>query len=602
MSFLPSGAPVLAPFVMKPEEAVAFLEQNALPPYTSDERYLQLDRYEAHWRGCQYDHQSVDWWGMNADDYETVSPRVAVPQGFVQPAQLVLNTRQKRPSIETGACATVVEGYTDLMMSEQAAPRTIVEGDPDTEAMLLALQEKMHWLPKWTHARDLGGAVGSVLVTVAARAGQMDMEVHNTKCVVPLWRNRRQLKPAAVLIFKVVVVQEDELDDKDRKTGNKTPVEYVHRRIISEAEDVVYRPIKASDPNTWDWVRVEALCSRHDLGVFPGVWIQNTAADDDKDGLADCEGAWKTVDALDRLLSQVNKGELATVDPSLVISDDPKMKEAGPVSRSSDNTVELSEKGTAKFLEVTGTGLASAMSFAEQLERWISRRTGYVFAEPDKVAGAAASSLAIRLMFRPMIQRADKKRGQYGPAMVELLKVVEKIVRGFAAQRIPLPPAEDGRERVGVPTLELDPRRMPDGTMQAHRLGKGGVIQVKWGPYFNKGPAEEGVDITNAVAAKNGGLIDRRTAASHVAESVFQVRDLDAMLAKVETEQASEVDAMMAAAGGGVTGVALADLQRSSSAAGGQNGAGKTPLLGKDHADLRKEAMGSQGAGDSEVS
>jgi len=581
MPLSPLGQPVLGSYTLDPQRAREYLEARAQPPYGLDQDSLQLERYEAHWRGEQYAHQGTDWWGMSADDYETISPASTLPRGFTMPANSILTSRQKRPSIETGACATIVEGYTDLMYSEQAAPEVTVEGDPQTESFLHALFEKMGWLQKWSYARDLGGAVGTVVVLLAAREGRMDMEVVNRRFAIPLWKNRRALQLGALLIWRKTMMEVDAVDDKGQPT--KRLAEVVHRRIVTEMEDVTYRPIRMDDTRTWAWEPVPELSVQHKLGFFPGVWVQNTAADDEPDGLPDCEGAWKQVDALDRLMSQTNKGELATVDPTVVISDDPKAKEAGSVRTGSDNTLEVSDKGKVDLLEPAATGLASAMSFCDRLEQWISRRTGYVFLDPKEAGAAAASSLAIRLMFRPMIQRADKKRSQYGRAMKDAAALVIRIVQKFSG-RVALPPGPNGEERVGVFTWDVDPARDQDGLPVPQQLGTGGILELKWGPYFNSSPAEDLIKVQVATAAKTTGLIDARTAAASVAGEVFQVRDVDAMLKKATSEQEADTDRLLAQASAGLgqprqlTGAAASDV-----------------------AGARREGAGGQPAGDTDA-
>lgn len=563
MPFSPEGAPVLAPFTLTAAKARKFLEENAQPPYNVSERFGQMDRYEAFMRGLQYKHQKKNWTGMEAEYWETISPQVVLPKGFESPEQ-GLTALQKRPSIETGKAATIVNGYTALLFSEQSCPRIIAENDEDTEAMLLAIGEQAKFWQKWSSARNMGGGVGSVAMTVHMRDGRMEYEVHNTKQITVLWKSRRTWTPAAFLKVWSVFVEEDAKDEKGKVIG-KRRVEWCHRRIITEMEDVVYQPIRVDDPATWAWVVDPALSVVHSLGFFPGLWVQNKEEEEEMDGDPDCEGAYKQIDALDRLLSQINKACLLNLDPTIVTKTDEKTmgSENGPLQVGSEHSLEVGEGGDAKFLEMTGAGIAAADRMCTDLERHISDRTGYVFVDPQKAGGAATSSLAIKLMFRPMIQVADKLRGQYGPGIVQSLQITVKILRKMLGKEVPLPPGEDGQERTGVISLDLEPRVVgEDGEKKSvpHQLGPGGKIKIQWGPYFNKSTQEEQDDITNAVAAKTGGLIDRATAAKHVASGVFQVTDVEAMLARAEQEQADEMANAEQSAGEGVTGAALGKL------------------------------------------
>jgi hypothetical protein len=466
--------------------------------------------------------------------------------------------------------ATITTDYTALLLSEQAQPQASVQDDGDTEAMMLAFVEQMQMWGKWTYGRNLGGAVGSVAATWHARDGKIDMEVHNTRQLVPLWKNRRTLELAAVMKFWSVFKTEKVRgagDDGAKETERQ--VEYVYRRIITEQEDLVFKPIRMDDPEHWGWEREEALCVHHGFGFFPGVWVQNTPDEADIDGEPDCQGAWKQIDALDRLMSQINKAALANADPTVVLKYDPKkIAVAGAVRTGSDQSIEPGEDGDAKFLEMLGSGIQAAERVCDRLERYISWRTGWVPIDPSKVGGAAVSSLTLKLMFRSMIQRADKLRLQYGPAIVRGLEIVLQIARHFGDASVPLPPPRTGASAWGSSSGRCPCARGKTGPSRTS-WAAGTKVTIQWGPYFNATPSEDGQSIENAVKAKTGGLVDKQTAMEAVAKPVFGVRDVDAMRQRVDEEQAAEVDQLMQQAGAGVSGRALDDALGSGALTGG---------------------------------
>lgn len=570
MAYSPEGKVVLDPFALTQIQAREFLEKTSPGPYNAGPRYEQLERYEAFYRGEQYDHQKYDWWGMPPELWETQSPQVVQqPPGFEVIAQ-GLSTRQKKPSVETNTAKAVVRRLTGLLFGEQRLPQVMVEQDPQTEALLEELRKQMRFWPKWRSARNLGGAVGSVALTVHMRDSKMALEVHNSKHCKVLWRDRRTWTPAAMLKTWSVLREEPVIDQKTNKVVGVREVEWIYRRIITEIEDVVYKPVRAegAKPEDFEWTPDPALYTKHDLGFFPGVWVQNHEDEEELDGDADCEGAWKMIDVLDRLLSQMNKGVLQTCDPTPWTATDPKQSGAAagsPVPLGSGSALELGKDGKAGFLEITGAGIEAAGKLADKLDKRIQALTRCIMVDPAEVGGSAVSSLAIKLMFEPMLTCADELRDQYGGAIVRTLEIAVAIVRKFtSAEPIPLPDGPDGEKRVGVFDLRLPPRLVmgADGkvTPVPQELGPGGQISIQWGPYFSKTPQEEGLDIQNAVAAKAGELVDRETASKHVAGPIFQVRDVASMQQNVEREQAEMLAQAEASAEAGVTGESMRAL------------------------------------------
>ena len=218
----------------------AYFFENAVVGET--ERFRRLNRFEAHYLTTQYLHQPYDWWGLPADAAETISPSVQVPNGFTQPA-LNLLARQKRPTAPYHLAKAVVDRFTGLLFSETRKPDVEVEGDPDTDDFLHSAMEQMRFWACWREARSVGGSTGSALVTLHLRRGRFVMQCHNPKNVQVLWKDRRALEPLGVLII-YRYPQEDFVTDP--RTGETTArvVDYLYRRIITDQDDTVYKPVK----------------------------------------------------------------------------------------------------------------------------------------------------------------------------------------------------------------------------------------------------------------------------------------------------------------------------------------------------------------------
>ena len=489
------------------------------------DRFRRLNRMEAHYLCTQYAHQPYDWWGLPADAAETVSPSVQVPLGFTQPALNML-ARQKRPTAPYNLAKAIVDRFTGLLFSEARKPDVEVEGDPDTDDFMHAAMEQMRFWARWREARAVGGATGSVLVTMHLRRGRFVMQAHNPKHVQVLWKDRRALEPLGVLVI-YRYPQEDFITDP--KTGETTTriVDYLYRRIITDQDDTVYKPVKLEPGANLAW-EIEST-AEHRLGIFPGVWVQNKPVVEQEDGDPDCQGAWQSFDTIDRLLSQMNKALLLNLDPTLVIKVDPKelLAMGGSVRKGSDNALNVGT-GDAKYLEMVASGVEAGHKLCDRLKQNVLDVTRCVLVDPEKLSGAAQSAKAMEYIYAPMLEQADELRSQWGDnGVIPMLRLIELMARKFHGVE-----AEQGGKKV---ILQLDLPKKSDGSVR--KLGPGGWIRLKWGAYFSPTETDKQITIGNIISAKAGGIIDEETAVNTGAP-IFGVQDAKKMLAQIQAEQA----------------------------------------------------------------
>jgi hypothetical protein len=532
------GMPAPTTLVLTPDMVKQFLIANA--PIGRSERFQVLDRYEAHWRMLQYKHQQYDWWGRMADEMETISPKSQVPPGYQQMGKLL--TRDKRPTAPTHLARTIIKRFTGLLFSNRRIPKLTVEADPDTEAALDAAIKQSKFWASWREARDMGGGIGSVAMTVHLREGRFVIEVHNPKHVTPVWRDRNTYTPLAFLIQYTSLEEEPDLDDKGNVVGMKT-VEVLHRRIITEAEDIVYKPVRLGENTVVTWEEDPYLRVRHNLGFFPGIWIQNHRDGDDIDGDPDCQGCWQMLDTMDRLVSQMNKAALNNLDPTAVFTFDPKDVQFNPTGTEmgSDTAKYLGKAGDAKLLEMTGAGIVAALSLYNTLKRSTLDQARCVIPDPEKMTGGPQSGVAKTLDFEPMLECADELREQYGQGVTAVLEIMARMGAAVQGKKVVLPGG-----RAGQMWLDLPPRLLKDPTTGAivavpHTFNSPVNVALSWGPYFAPTDSDDAARIANASNAKQAGLIDKRTGAEHVA-GIFGVRDVDAMMKQAEAEEGAELD------------------------------------------------------------
>lgn len=544
MSTTVEGLPADTSAAPASDALVQMLQERAV--FGESQRYRMLDRREAFFRCAQYAHQERDWEGRNADAYETISPEVVFPKG-TGPTDAVdgLLAKDKRPTAPTNIGRVVTKRYTGLLFSEKRRPAVRVMNDPDTEAFLEAVREQAYFWSQMRACRNKGGSQGSVVVTVSCRDGEFAYEVHNSKNVTPVWLDRARLKLAGVLIMQRSIREED-IVAEDGKVEGTAAVLYLSRRIITKDVDVVYKDVRADMAREAGWEIQSQV--RNNFERFPGVWIQNEAESDDQDGDADCEGAWNTIDANDRILAQCHSGTLNNLDPTLVTKTDPtEVQQLGPgqvVAKGSANGIEVGSKGDAKLLEMTAAGIEAALKLSDKYEQNICHLTGVVLFDENDVA-AAQSGRAMEMRHAPMLERADDFRVQYGRAIVELMKITVMIARTFMTAVLQLVTAT-GQAAIGKFQFDLPPRDV-DGKQVPHSLGPGGYISLEWGPYFAPTASDTSQDIKNSASAAAAGFVRKVTAARPVAKS-FGVQDVEGEVAAATAEANSEQEQMLATA------------------------------------------------------
>ncbi len=572
MSTTAEGKPAPAPFQPSDDQVIDYLQRSAV--FHETERFKALDRRHAFLRAQEYDHQDIDWFDKPANLKETISSEAVFPPG-TQPAGPAeeLEVRDKRPTAPARLAKVTTQRYTNLLFNERSKPEIIVDGDEDTAAFLDAVRKKAKFWLKMRAARNLGGGMGSVAVTVHVRDSRWSYEVHNSKFCTPLWKDPRDRSLAGLLIMYRTQQEENVRDDKGRVTGTQV-VEYLCRRIITSESDIVYREMRLDDvlanPMA-SWIPEEGLEVKHALGRFPGVWIQNTAVEEQgqEDGESDCEGAYQAIDTADRLIAQAAFSALGNMDPTVVTSTDPKSVQQNQMmglQKGSRYAIETGLGGSAQYMEMQGAGVKAGMDLADVLESKVNIITGVVIPD-DQTMAAAQSAEALELRYAPMLAKAGDLREQYGEPIVELMQITEFIARKFLSQ----PPKDLGPDpvtgvaRIGVPMFDLPPRRVKveEGgkvieKSVPHTLGPGGYISLQWGPWFAPTEADKGTIIRNAAAAQAAMFITRETAARKVGP-FYGIADVEGEVAKAVDEAQQEAESqlglaegqIMRAAGGG---------------------------------------------------
>ena len=527
-------------------EVREFLYNNAVLGQST--RYRVLERLDAFYKCLEYQHQEVAWDGGDADALESISGSVALPHGFTQPAMGgdggQKKVAEKRPTAPLRLCPMVVDRFTGLLFGRDRVPKIDVEGDAEASDFWTAVQKKTRFWRVMYQARTFGGSMGSSLITAHLRKGRFSFRAHSPKTVMEVaWEDPDLKIPAGVLIQYPFHKELEIYDDKTgQPTGRTKQVTYLYRRIIDEQMDITFQPAEIRGNQLPEMVVDEYQSYEHGLGRFPGVWVQNLPSDDDLDGIPDCDGAYQMFDTIDRQVAQSNKGLMANQDPTLVVSRDKKEELAGiPLRKGSENALNVGQGGSAQYLEMSGGGIQQAREFVRELKQSALAKTQMVAVDPEKMAGAAQSAMAIELLHEPTLEKSGRHREQYGEAIEQLVEIVLDMARKWKQ-----PEQYDGNARAVFdlpPRIEevdaqpLDPEADAGVTFQTitRTPGAGGIVSLSWGPYFASSPQDKNAEVSMLASAYSAGGIDQETFVRKLAP-LLDIEDVEGLLRRVREE------------------------------------------------------------------
>lgn len=506
------------------------------------ERFRRLDRLEAFARALEYAHHATDWFGRPADAYETISHQVSVPKGFTQPNNDV-PVADRRPTAPMRLTPFVVNRFTGLLFGRGRVPEIFVEDDLASEDFVRTVWKKAKFWRTMRQARRYGGGMGSVLVLVTLRDGRYVFKAHNPKTVASIsWLDEDARIPDGVLIQYPFFREVPTYDTKTGvPTGRTRRTTYLYRRIVDTEMDVVFHPVELQEGQPVPEMQIDLENSfAHRLGRLPGVWIQNLPNEDEIDGVSDCEGAYQMFDAMDRQVAQANRSLLANMDPTLVLSRDPKLEQRGvPIRKGSENALSVGTGGSATYLEMNGSAIAASKEFVAGLRQHALDLVQMVAPDPEKVSGAAQSAKAIEYLYAPTLEKADELREQYEDAIVELGEITLQLGRKF---RDPASYAGNAVPRFAIPPRvekETDPTTGLERVMLVPREpGDGSLVTLRWGRYFQPTPADIQAAVTTILSLVSAKIFDIETATKRIAP-LFDIEDVENLLAKVREQQAA---------------------------------------------------------------
>jgi hypothetical protein len=538
-----------------PKNALAFSsfgERNTSGPGFSPrsllvgERFYELDRLESYFLSRQHDGKTFDF------DGRFYSPRSTTPTISAEKFHQFVPLKARRPSTPYPLARVIVNAFTSLVFGEGRFPSVKIDGDPMSEDFLRASSRVGRLPMHMIRARNIGGSMGTVGVSWSFYKGKPRFEVHNPKNLhVHEWSDRVLLSPAH--ITEIYTYFRVEWDGKQKQF---VKVYYWFRRDWTEDADIVFKDVRYEKNKDPAWAIDEEKSAPHGEGRCHFEWIQNLPSDE-IDGQADYEGLLDQFDAMDTLVSVVMKGATLNLDPTLLLKMDPELVSRKGVLKGSEHALIVGESGSAEYMELGGASLEAGSKLIDALRRQILETAQCVVADPNDVAAQGTSSVALKMMYAPMLAKADILREQYGTALERILDSMGESARKAMAKSKPVPMTAEGgfespvaisqpgeEEPATEPTFDMPPRvvmekiidqetglplvdpqtgeELPERPVRVPRTpGDGGEINLHWPPYFAPTPDDQSKIVTTLSMAVAGKAVLSTETATDIAAMAY---------------------------------------------------------------------------------
>lgn len=502
---------------------------NVLRIQESDHSKELLAR-QAFFEGKHHDHYASAWDGSHRPVNSTYLQERLRPAGFVPANAVGINAR--KPDSHGTIGRQVVTQFTDGILGR--LPTLSVRGDEDAEAFLASIFEESGTWAALREGRTISGACGYSMIAIAVDEGQPVAETLSPWDCEVTWK-RRGSEWIPIEVTEQRLVSRAVRDEEGRSVTKKywrtrywnTSCHVVYEDVpedYDEDDDTKDTPIPIATEEDEDG-NVTPCIYEHGIDECPIVVLQATRNTKSPCGDADCEGVWHLVDKVDRLQSGTTRATGANVDPTVVHADDERTRRKNAWLRKGHGAkIELSEKGSVKFLETTGASVEMGWKSVDRLEEECRRTTGAITVTPSN-ASTFKSGEAILALWRTFDMRVEDKRNPTQQAIRRLGKLWLALGRALGVSSeddeepegivlppraitpepkkkppvAPPPPAAPGQPAPPIPPPEKEEE--PETVFRAHTPGKSRAVAVSWPPVQPLTPTQLGALVTALTTA-----------------------------------------------------------------------------------------------------
>jgi len=236
-------------------------------------------------------------------------------------------------------------------------------------------------------------------------------------------------------------------------------------------------------------------------------------------------------------------------------------KLGGGIRKGSENALSVGIGGDAHYMELSGTSITAGLAFFQQQRAQALEVAQCVIPDPNVIAAAGTSSVALKMVYAPMLGKVTMLRTQYGAAIERILEQMIASAKRVYATTTEVEVDEEGNEIATEVMLSLDlpPRvvREPvyddDGNPTGEETialeylepGEGGDLEIVWGDFFAP-TANDKLQAVQSVASATAGkaVLSQRGGAGIVSE-LFGL-DAATEIAAIEAAERAKADAEQA--------------------------------------------------------
>lgn len=491
------------------------------------ERYKLLDRKQSYYTCTQHDWKQFDFDGR---PIQQGNPLIGQPNLASAPADWYIPLRTRRPSTPYRLPRVIVDSFTNLVFGYQRWPTIGCSEDHNTEMFARALVELSGLRTLMIKARSLGGSTGTVGFSWRYLRGRPVVQVHSPKHLyVHAWADRERLVPAHVI--EMYKFPRDEWDPAKRAFVRNW---YWFRRDWTLEADVAFHEqlfINAQDPT---WRIDEENTYKHEDGFCHFIWGQNLPSDapEEVDGIPDYEGLYESFDSLDLLNSVLVRGTTLNLDPTLVLKLDPDIVARTGIQKGTDNALLVGLTGDAKYMELQGTSVQVGTGLVKMLRENALETAQCVVPDPNQIGASGTSSVALKVVYAPMLGKADILREQYEGMIRQLLQQMIQSARRIE-DTVDIFLDEEGEEverryYFDMPpyNLEVEDKDPVTGELVKRTVqvelepGESDQLTFDWGDYFLPTAQDQQQLATTLVQMTAGGLISQESGADLASRAV----------------------------------------------------------------------------------
>lgn len=402
--------------------------------------------------------------------------------------------RNRRPSVRTNLCRTVVDDSVALLFSEGRFP--VVELNDEEQ------RKRLHRLLTECRLNDImieaatKGAVGSIAVMMQVLMGRIFFRVMETDTLTPKYDP--QAPDTLIAVTEKYKVSGRSLADSGYSiTPDDLDANFWFQRVWDTDAESWYQPWKTTERADFTPLVDVENSTAHHLGFVPIAWIKNLPGGNGIDGQSTLHP--EAIDCqieVDYQLSQAGRGLKFMSDPTLVIKGDDDNN--GPITKGAANALLVSKEGDAKLLEIDGAAVAAVIDYVKHL-REIALETLHGNRSTNEKVATAQSGRAMEMLNQPLIWLADKLRISYGEGgIVELVSMIRRASSSLGLV------FKDG-SKVGSFDLQ-------------------GNVTLRWSPWFAPTLHDMQARASTLKTLCDAGLLSRQTAI-RVLASEYDIED-----------------------------------------------------------------------------